>query len=329
MLILSENRQFDVTATNPGLPEVSVIVPAYKAAGTIEKALGSVIRQKFQRVEIIVVDDASPDGTADRACDLLRGSGLAHVVVRLEKNAGPSHARNVGISFARGKYVAFLDADDVWLANKLALQTQLMNRHPEVTLCGCQVELFNQAGTRIGPLFRDLPTFQVDGWKQLLWNPFVHTSSVMVRRLDLGVRPFDRRLRVAEDRDLWIRLASNGTVALVQQVLTRKLESPTSFMSSNRLLIASDTRRMIDHHLSAMRRYMTWRERLTVYGSLHSQIGKGLARHPGRYAGSLAHLLLAIASGFNVLDNARFMLLSAPAMRAVRSWIRRYPSVAG
>ena len=328
-MILSENRQIDVAALHPELPEVSVVVPAYRAAATIEKALASAVNQGFRSLEIIVVDDASRDGTADRACHLLQAAGVAHVVVRLEKNAGPSHARNVGVSFARGRYVAFLDADDVWLADKLALQTQLMNRHPEVTLCACQMELFNQAGTRIGQLFRDLPTFQVDGWKRLLWNPFVHTSSVMVRRLDLGLRPFDRRLRVAEDRDLWIRLASNGTVALVQQVLARKLESPTSFMSSNRTLIASDTRRMINYHVSAMRQYMTWRERLAVSGSLHSQIGKGLALQPGRYIGGFLHLLLAIAAGFNVFDNARFLVLSAPAMRALRPLVRRHPPING
>ena len=328
-MILSDNRNADATDADSAPLQVSVVVPAYRAEAVIGKALASVARQTLKPLEIIVVDDGSRDDTAKRACEFLQDTALPHIVVRLEKNSGPSHARNVGVSFARGEYVAFLDADDVWIPDKLALQTQLMNRHPEVTLCAGKVELFTPAGIRIGTLFRDLPSFQVDGWKQLLWNPFVHTSAVMVRRRDLGSRPFDRRLRVAEDRDLWIRLASNGTVALVQQVVARKLESPTSFMSSNRALIASDTRRMIDNHSRAMRDYLTWQERKAIYGSLHSQIGKGLGRQPGRYVKSLFHLSLAIAAGFNVFDNARYLILSAPGMRALRTVARRQPGVSG
>lgn len=328
MLILSDNRETDAAADRAP-PEVSVVIPAYRAEATIHRALASVASQTCGRIEVIVVDDASRDHTAARACAILQASGLPHAVVQMRKNSGPSLARNVGVSLARGKYVAFLDADDTWMPSKLAQQVQLMDRHPEVTLCGCKVELFNQDGSSLGLLSRDVPSFLADGWKHLLWNPFIHTSAVLVRRLDLGIRPFDRRLRVAEDRDLWIRLASNGTVAMVQQVLTHKLESPASFMSSNRMLIASDTRRMIDSHVGAMRQYLTWRERKAVYGSLHSQIGKGLAPQPGRYISSLRHLAMAIAAGFNVFDNVRVVVLSIPAMRAARSLIRRPSSIAG
>ena len=67
-------------------------------------------------------------------------------------------------------------------------------------------------GTRIGPLFRDLPPLLPQGWKTLLWNACVQTSCAVARRADLGSRPFDPSLRVAEDRDLWIRLATNGVV---------------------------------------------------------------------------------------------------------------------
>ena len=329
MLLLSDNRRIDSAAADRDPPDVSVIIPAYRSEATIGTALASVASQTCGSIEVIVVDDASRDDTATRACAVLQTSGLPHVVVQLLKNSGPSLARNCGVTLARGRYVAFLDADDSWMPTKLAQQVRLMDRHPEVTLCGCKVELFGQDGASLGLLSEDVPSFQVDGWKRLLWNSFIHTSAAMARRQDLGIRPFDRRLRVAEDRDLWIRLASNGTVGMVQQVLANKLESPTSFMSSNRMLIAFDTRRMIDTHVGAMRRYLTLAERMSVYGSLHSQIGKGLARQPGRYLSSLRHLALAIATGFKVFDNARVVVLSIPALRAARSGMRRPTTSAG
>ena len=207
MLLLSDNRVINIDVAGGVPPEVSVVIPAYRAEATIRRALASVAAQSFTRLEVIVVDDGGGDRTAKFACDVLLEAGLPHVVVRLLKNSGPSIARNAGVSLARGKYVAFLDADDIWMPTKLALQTQLMDRHPEVTLCGGQVERHDAHGIRIGPLFRNLPSFQAEGWKRLLWHPFIHTSSTMVRRLDLGAARSMTRLRVAEDRDLWIRLA--------------------------------------------------------------------------------------------------------------------------
>ena len=112
-------------------------------------------------------------------------------------------------------------------------------------------------------------------------------------------------------------------MALVQHVVAHKLESPTSFMATNRQRIASDTRRMIEHHVEKMRQHLSWRERIADCGSLHSQIGKGLAGQPGQYLAGVAHLMLAIVTGFHVVDNTRCLVLSAPAMRAIRALVRR------
>lgn len=300
-----------------------MIVPAYKAEATIGSAVATVAAQTLGDLELVVVDDASPDGTFDRARTALQAASLPYAVAQLDANAGPSGARNAGVALARGQYVAFLDADDVWMPDKLRLQAELMDRHTEVTLCGCRADMVAPDGRVLGPLFEDLPDFLPDGWKRLLWEAFIQTSCVLVRRADLGSQPFDPSLRVAEDRDLWIRLASNGAVALVQQVLVHKLEYPTSYMARNQALIASDTRRMVRFHVRAMRDLLTLRERLTIHGCLHSHIGKGLSKQPGGYMRSVGHLLLAVAMGFSPLDNARHLVLSAPPVRAVRAALRR------
>lgn len=318
MLLLSDSRDDAGAGAAAQPPRVSVVVPAYKAEATIEETIAALASQTYGAFEVIVVDDASPDGTGERACHALRRFGLRHVVARLLENAGPSSARNAGVSLASGEYVAFQDADDTWMPDKLARQVELMDRHPEVTLCGCQADLVAVDGRVIGPLFWNLPSFQKAGWKLLLSNPFIQTSCVLVRRADLGTEPFDPTLRVAEDRDLWIRLASNGVTALLQNVLVRKLELPTGFMASNKMRIALDTKRMVDFHAKAMRDYLTRRDRRAIYGSLHSSIGKGLAMQPGQYPKSIPHVIMAIAMGFNVADNLRFLILSNPLVRGLR-----------
>ncbi|MGB8275432.1 MAG: glycosyltransferase family 2 protein, partial [Alphaproteobacteria bacterium] len=212
---------------------MSVIIPAFNAADDIENAIGYVARQTFTDFEVIVVDDASTDETAARARDILGRNRLAHTVVRLPVNAGPSAARNMGVSLARGEYVAFLDSDDQWLPGKLASQVRIMDENPGVTLCGCQADLIDDRGEFIEPLFTNLPSFLPDGWKILLWNCYIATPCAIARRKDLGDHPFDSSLRVGEDRDLWIRLASKGTVALVQDVMARIKVSPDSYMRRN------------------------------------------------------------------------------------------------
>ncbi|HVA80763.1 MAG TPA: glycosyltransferase family 2 protein, partial [Candidatus Binataceae bacterium] len=103
----------------------SVIIPAYNCAATIAEAIDSVIAQQAEGVEIIVVDDGSTDSTPD----VLRGFGNRITAVR-QDNAGAAMARNKAVSLSHGKYLAFLDADDVWLPGRLARTVELLERKP-------------------------------------------------------------------------------------------------------------------------------------------------------------------------------------------------------
>ncbi|MGZ9158546.1 MAG: glycosyltransferase family 2 protein, partial [Nitrospira sp.] len=121
------------------VPLVSVIVPAHNAQTTIERALGSVRLQDYPNIEVIVVDDASIDRTADKV------ENFTELPVRLTRarcQLGASGARNLGIASARGVYIAFLDADDVWLAGKLTRQVALLHRHPAMTFVTCESDEF-------------------------------------------------------------------------------------------------------------------------------------------------------------------------------------------
>ena len=111
---------------NPGVsPRVSVIIPAYRAATTIRRAIESVLQQTQTAAEIIVVDDGSPDELAS----VVERSYGTQVTLLRKANGGAASARNAGIDRSTGDYVAFLDADDYWEADKLALQLAVFDRY--------------------------------------------------------------------------------------------------------------------------------------------------------------------------------------------------------
>ena len=117
-------------------PGVSVVIPVYNGEQYLADAIQSVRDQTYQNVEVIVVDDGSTDESADVAKKF--GEAIRYVH---QSNGGVGKARNTGIAAARGAYLAFLDQDDLWLPDKLAVQVAYLDSHPEVgaVYCQCQV----------------------------------------------------------------------------------------------------------------------------------------------------------------------------------------------
>ncbi len=183
---------------------VSVVVPCYRCAGTIGRALRSVFAQTTPPLEVIAVDDASPDGTREELQRLQREFGDGRLkVLRHERNLGPAAARNTGWDATGAEFVAFLDADDAWHPSKLEIQARFMREHPEFALSGHR----HVIGENFGPLAEGLPHVEIGAGALLLSNRFV-TPSVMVRRvLSARFRPGQRHM---EDHLLWLQLALDG-----------------------------------------------------------------------------------------------------------------------
>ena len=112
------------------MPRVSVIIPTYNREKYIAETINSVLDQTFSDYEIIVVDDGSADNTER----LIREQFADEVIYLSKPNGGPASARNMGMRVAKGEYIAFLDSDDLWLPEKLAIQTRFMDAHPEIGL---------------------------------------------------------------------------------------------------------------------------------------------------------------------------------------------------
>ncbi|WP_437913998.1 glycosyltransferase [Sorangium sp. So ce302] len=191
-------------------PLVSVVIPTYNYGHFVVDAVESVLAQTYKRHEIIVVDDGSSDDTPGRLA-----SYRDRIRYVRQQNQGVSAARNLGIGLASGEWVALLDADDVWHPQKLALQISVLNAHPDLSVIG-------GAGSS-GALPPDLPEEPVVDRLSvvdfLTWTPMAQSSVMVRRRCFDRVGGFDAKLRYAEDREMWIRLAAAFSTARVKTPL--------------------------------------------------------------------------------------------------------------
>ena len=190
-------------------------MPAYNAESYIQDALLSLSRQTFSNFEILVVDDGSTDGTLR----ILRNFGDQRLqYTSLGSNRGLAGARNVGISMATGRYIAWLDADDVALPDRLKIQLQFLDNNRQVAICGSWVRTFGSGTSTTWRYPRRSQYIKA----HLLFDDPLATSAVMMRRdiledFDLA---FDSSMPPAEDYDLWERASRKYLIANIPKVLT-------------------------------------------------------------------------------------------------------------
>jgi len=187
------------------MPLVSVVIPTYDCDRYIVQAIESVLSQTYGNVEIIVVDDGSTDQTRRVLKPYLNRIRYIH-----QQNLGVSAARNRGIEEASGEFIAFLDADDFFLPDKLADQVACFEAKPSLGVVSSGWYMVDEQGKEVIAEHKPwlgLPHLNLETW--LLWRP-VLPSALMLRRKWLEVNQFDVRLRYAEDAELLIRLALMG-----------------------------------------------------------------------------------------------------------------------
>jgi len=192
-----------------GAADVSVIVPAWRAAETIGRALASVAAQTVKPREVVVVDDGSDDGTADVARAMAPSMGGIPVkVIALPANAGAGAARNRAIAEAQGEFVALLDADDEWLPEKLARSLAAMEESGADFVCHDYVEVRDGRET-VGRCARHCPPGADPFEAQLLRGFIANITVVARRRLVLAAGGFDPGLRSGQDYELWLAVCGD------------------------------------------------------------------------------------------------------------------------
>ena len=199
------------------MPDISVVIPAYNAMKYLPETLDSVLQQTYKDFEVIIVNDGSSDAIEDWF-----GSSVHDPRVRLfsQDNQGLSGARNSGIELARGEFIAFLDADDLWHPIKLEKQLKLFLERPELGLVYTWLQYVDESAVPTGKIVRY--SFEGNVWNHLIAFNFVGCGSVaMVRKACFETSGnFDVNLdSYVEDWDMWLRIARDYTFAVVQESL--------------------------------------------------------------------------------------------------------------
>jgi glycosyltransferase involved in cell wall biosynthesis len=218
-----------MSASTPDRLPVSVVIPAYRASQTLPRAIASIAAQTRWPLEVIVVDDASPDGTWDSIQSLAAQYPSSWIkTIRQPTNQGAGDARNAGWEMAQGDYIAFLDADDSWHPQKLEIQYAYMQANPHVDLCGHAHEVLLGA-TPSSPL-ASAPTPEappaarrISRTQVLLKNPFITPSVMLKRSLSLRFRKGQRHM---EDHALWMELILMKHTAVRLNALLATIHKP-------------------------------------------------------------------------------------------------------
>lgn len=281
---------------------VSVVIPAYNAERYIADALASIQEQTLRDIEVLVVDDGSADDTLRQVG---RFANSLDLTILRQANGGPAAARNAGIRKARGRYCAFLDADDIMLPQRLAIQAALLDAESDLGLVHTDLMTFDERGIihRTRRAFSEPCGGMVI--EQLLLDNFITTSTVMAPKeklVEAGL--FGEARRLSEDFELWLRMAARWKVGFIDHPLVQYRHRPGS-LSSDKLITAQSALEVIETF---------WRE--------HPKYRQS---HPAIYRKSLAHHL-ATAGSAALVSSKRgdaFVYLLRSLMQAPlegRSW---------
>jgi glycosyltransferase involved in cell wall biosynthesis len=199
---------------------VSVIVPTFNRTELLLKTITSALRQSYKNFEIIVVDD----GSSIKPKKLVQENFGDSVICLEKENGGPASARNLGITHAKGEYIAFLDADDLWLPDKLELQISYMEENPRIGLTFTKALVFTESES--GRL-TDIDLLSYSGevnLRTLLLGSYIPACTVVVRKscLDtVGLFDESRELVGTEDYELWLRVAAQYEIGYLPMALSR------------------------------------------------------------------------------------------------------------
>ena len=208
-------------------PLVSVCVPVYNAGDFLQETLESVLNQTYHNMEIIVIDDASVDGSREK---ILAYKDERIRPVFLEKNRHVCYAGNEGFELAQGKYVALIGHDDIWGKDKIEKQVTFLEEHPAYNLCFSWADIIDEDGCNRNSENRDIyQRFCSGNYPAKIWirnllesNNFFCAPSVCIRREALRESGYYRYALVQlQDYDLWLRLLKTGEVHIFQEKLTR------------------------------------------------------------------------------------------------------------
>ncbi|AFY99667.1 glycosyltransferase family 2 protein [Calothrix sp. PCC 6303] len=197
------------------MPKVSVVIPAYNAMAYLPQTIDSVLNQTFTDFEILVIDNSSSDNIIEWVSQIKD----SRITLITHENRGATNSRNIGILRAKGEYIAFLDADDLWEKTKLEKQVSCLEQNPSVGLVYTWTDLIDSTGK----LLKLSIKHQEEGyiWEKVVIQDVVGNGSCAMVRASCfqEVGLFDSNVGIADDFDMWIRIAAVYEFAVVKECL--------------------------------------------------------------------------------------------------------------
>jgi glycosyltransferase involved in cell wall biosynthesis len=209
------------------MPLFSVIIPCFNHALFVGEAIEAVLAQSIGDLELIVVDDCSRDNSSE-IIEKYRRSDQRVRVIYHETNQGISPTRDDAIKIAQGEYLAFCDADDVWMPTKLARQLELLQKHPEHDVAYCDAAIINECGIETGDHFSDQFPVRGNGsgrlFEQLCTRNFVNIQTAILRReciADAGYFDDGEGIKLVDDWWFWLRVSYRHSFIYTDEVLAK------------------------------------------------------------------------------------------------------------
>lgn len=232
------------------MPSVSVIIPTYNSASFIVDAITSINNNDYKDVEIIIVDDGSTDSTVE-----IINSLSGNIKLFTQKNSGRGMARNNGVKHAEGKYIAFLDHDDLLETSSLSERVNYLEDHQDIGWVFTDAMEFDKSG-ELRLFLNQFPWLNLDNdhFCQLLKGCFPLTSTIMIRSdLMRQVGGFNTAIDYGDDIELFLRLFLISKVGMIRKPLSRRRIHPTQGVSST---------------------FDRWNSRVGIYSNFKPSIGK-------------------------------------------------------
>jgi len=183
-------------------PEISIIMPVYNGEKTLNQSLNSVLDQKYKNFEVIIVDD----GSTDKTLEIAKKFKDHRIRIFTQSNQGAWAARNTGIKKSKGKYISFIDCDDLWTKDKLELQLEKIEKNPKSEVAYSWIDYIDEDNKFIKEGGRS--EFNGNVLKDILLMDFIASgSNILVKKRALDKVGYFRNLPVFQDLDMWIRLA--------------------------------------------------------------------------------------------------------------------------
>lgn len=213
---------------------VSIILSVYNGEKYLDDSISSVLSQSYKHFELIIINDGSSDNSISIITEWSKKD--KRIVVVDKKNTGLTSSLNIGLEKSNGKYIARIDADDVWLSSKLESQVDFMEKHPEIVLLGTGTNFINEDGEVLNQNEVKQPTTDLELRKIYLYkNPFVHSSVLFRTSTMISLGPYNVNYKYAQDYEFWYRMMKVGHIAILPEVLiSRRLTDNMIGVKKNR-----------------------------------------------------------------------------------------------